>query len=84
MITREMQRLGSALAPALLSSAAAAASTLSLPQALPTLGGSSTSPVPPLEPWHALHSHLIPLFNRQPLRCAVSVYVQSTAMRTPC
>jgi hypothetical protein len=61
-----MHRLGSALVPTLLTSTSAAASSISLPQAIPA----STPPVPALshDPWHSLHVHLLPLFNREPLR----------------
>jgi hypothetical protein len=74
IISREMHRLGAGLTTALLTSTGAAASNLSLPQSIGT-----TPPVPALqEAWHNVHIHLLPLFNREPLRRPMYVYCLSS------
>jgi hypothetical protein len=74
-----MHRLGNltglpaALAPVLVTSASAAASTISLPSS----GGGTPVPATHADnPWGALHMYLLPLFNGEPLR--VPMYVSLT------
>jgi hypothetical protein len=67
LVSREMHRLGAGLVPALAASAAAAASSISLPQSGPSI---NALPVQGLadNPWGRVHLYLLPLFNGDALR----------------
>ncbi|KAF9484479.1 HbrB-domain-containing protein [Pholiota conissans] len=71
LVSREMQRLGNlvpALAPQL--STAPSVTSLTLPQTA-GLAQASTSSTSNSDPWGALHVHVLPLFNGEPLRIPI-------------
>ncbi|KAG6878546.1 hypothetical protein C0993_004445 [Termitomyces sp. T159_Od127] len=82
LVSREMHRLGSltsalAAAPSAAAAAAASASSLALPAPpQPSLAATASA-----DPWGALHVHVLPLFNGEPLR--IPMYVQP-ALSAPC
>lgn len=69
VVSREMQRLGNLVPSALAPQLSTAPSVTSL--ALPPTGSTvqtTTSSSSSNDPWGALHVHVLPLFNGEPLR----------------
>ncbi|KAF8972942.1 HbrB-like-domain-containing protein [Flammula alnicola] len=72
LVSREMQRLGNLVPSALAPQLSTAPSVTSL--ALPPAGGMSqanASSTSTADPWGALHVHVLPLFNGEPLRIPI-------------
>ena len=83
LVSREMHRLGnlahhpSALVPQL--SATPSVTTLPLPQ--PGLSQVNVSSASMSDPWGALHVHVLPLFNGEPLSIPMYANFNSSCLR---